>query len=190
LAARNFRVDAWVTPPTYPGRPPVILPGLRSGESVQYAGAAIAVPTGSTLVVRATGKVGLDVTTSGGVNAAHPDQQPASPAGTEERRFTITSDGSASVRGGSDVTWHFTAIPDRPPTIALAKDPEPQVRGALQLSYKLEDDYGVSEAQATFTRKDTQAPAGNTPRPLYGAPDFALVLPQARTRNGVGQTTK
>src|SRR5262249_57263357 len=62
--------------------------------------------------------------------------------------------------------------------------------GALELSYKLEDDYGVSEAQATFTRKDTQAPAGNTPRPLYGAPDFALVLPQARTRNGVGQTTK
>src|SRR5262249_45995741 len=25
---------------------------------------------------------------------------------------------------------------------------------------------------------------------LYGAPDFPLVLPQARTRNGVGQTTK
>src|SRR5262249_46529025 len=26
--------------------------------------------------------------------------------------------------------------------------------------------------------------------PLYGAPTFPLVLPQARTRNGVGQTTK
>ena len=28
------------------------------------------------------------------------------------------------------------------------------------------------------------------PRPLFGAPDFALTLPQARTRNGAGQTTK
>src|SRR5581483_946948 len=28
------------------------------------------------------------------------------------------------------------------------------------------------------------------PHPLFDAPDFALVLPQARTRNGVGQTTK
>ena len=28
------------------------------------------------------------------------------------------------------------------------------------------------------------------PRPLFGPPDFALVLPQARTKNGVGQTIK
>ena len=28
------------------------------------------------------------------------------------------------------------------------------------------------------------------PHPLYGPPDFPLVLPQARTRNGVGQTIK
>ena len=41
-------------------------------------------------------------------------------------------------------------------------------------------------AKAVFERKDTKE---NT-RPLYGAPELALVLPQARTRNGVGQTTK
>ncbi len=37
-------------------------------------------------------------------------------------------------------------------------------------------------------------PAGEKPkappRPLYGPPDFPLVLPQARTKNGVGQTIK
>jgi Domain of unknown function (DUF4175) len=27
-------------------------------------------------------------------------------------------------------------------------------------------------------------------RPLYNAPDFPLVLPQARTKSGVGQSTK
>ena len=54
--------------------------------------------------------------------------------------------------GEDDITWAFNAIPDRPPTIALAKDPEPQARGSLQLSYKVEDDYGVVDARATFAR--------------------------------------
>jgi hypothetical protein len=65
--------------------------------------------------------------------------------GSEERRFVINDAGAATVRGAAagDVTWQFTAIPDKPPTIALVKEPEGQARGALQLSYKLEDDYGV-----------------------------------------------
>ncbi|MFL5067837.1 MAG: DUF4175 family protein, partial [Xanthobacteraceae bacterium] len=33
----NYRVDAWVTPPPYTAKPPVILPGLRAGEQVQTA---------------------------------------------------------------------------------------------------------------------------------------------------------
>ena len=89
-----------------------------------------------------------------------------------------------------DVTWTFAAIPDRPPTIALTKDPEPQARGSLQLTYKIEDDYGVIGAQAIFALKQKAGARRARPRPLYGAPDFPLVLPQARTRNGVGQTTK
>src|SRR5262249_58800447 len=48
----NFRVDAWVSPPPYTGRPPIILPGLRPGEPVQTA-AALSVPAGSTPVVPA-----------------------------------------------------------------------------------------------------------------------------------------
>jgi hypothetical protein len=96
------------------------------------------------------------------------------------------------VRGAAwgDVTWQFTAVPDKPPTIALAEEPEGQVRGALRLSYKLEDDYGVVNAQALFKLLSSEETNGHPPRPLYSAPDFPLVLPQARTKNGVGQTTK
>ena len=36
----NFRIDAWVTPPAYTGRPPLILPGLRPGEQSLRAPAA------------------------------------------------------------------------------------------------------------------------------------------------------
>ena len=195
MVPANFRIDAWVSPPAYTGRPPLILQGLRPGEPVQTA-AAIAVPTGSTLVIRATG-IALDVATKGGL--ADPPagaQAVASPRGvdkaTEERRFVINDSGVATVRGtgAGDVSWHFSAIPDKPPTIALAKDPEGQARGALQLNYKLEDDYGVVSAQAAFRRQPGAGTNGQPPRALYDAPDFPLALPQARTKNGVGQTTK
>jgi uncharacterized protein (TIGR02302 family) len=111
---------------------------------------------------------------------------------------------------GEDLVWPFNAIPDKPPTISLTKDPEQQSRGAMLLSYKLEDDYGVTQAEATFapksdpqqsdpqkdgaqadgTSKDGAPPAGAKPHPLFGPPDFALILPQARTKNGIGQTIK
>jgi uncharacterized protein (TIGR02302 family) len=218
IAAANFRVDAWVNPPTYTGKPPVILPGLRPGEAIQTAAnpaAALSVPAGSTLVIRSTGDIHLDVAVTGGLvdpSAAAPgDTNPDAksdrkksdgkkvavasnaPKGSEERRFTINDAGSAIVRGigASDVTWQFTAIPDLPPKISLTKDPEVQPGGGLQLSYKLEDDYGVVDARATFKLKNELGPDGQSaPRSLFEAPDFALSLPQARTRNGVGQTTK
>jgi uncharacterized protein (TIGR02302 family) len=198
----NFRVDAWVAPPPYTARPPVILPGLRPGETAR-ASVPVTVPAGSTLVIRAIGATGLDVTLRGGVkiddrtDMADPAAPPAA-AGTEERRYLIADQGQVTLRGiGDPVTWTFVAVPDRAPTIAFTKDPEPQARGSLMLSYKVEDDYGVSEARAIFTLQPQRFDAsGGTaggfkaPRPLFEAPDMPLILPQARTRNGVGQTLR
>jgi uncharacterized protein (TIGR02302 family) len=191
VAPANFRIDAWITPPVYTGRPPVMLPGLRPGETAQNAPAApVAVPAGSQLVVRATGKVHFDIVRKGGVEDAPPEARAPLPAGTEEHRLVIKGDGSAAVHGvlGSDLVWNFTAIPDRAPTIELIRDPERQARGALRLDYRLEDDYGVIDAKATFARKEEKS-SENPPRPLFNAPDYALVLPQQRTRAGTAQTT-
>jgi uncharacterized protein (TIGR02302 family) len=187
----NFRVDAWVIPPAYTGKPPLILPGIHPGETAALpSNGIVAVPVNSTLVVRSTGKVSLNVSGLGGVTPAKDAVK--APAGTDEHRFAITATGSATLRGaGDDLTWAFNVIPDKPPTIELTKDPELQRRGSLLLSYRLEDDYGVTEAQATFARKnDDDAADSESPHPLFGPPDFALILPQARTRAGVAQTIK
>jgi uncharacterized protein (TIGR02302 family) len=187
----NFRVDAWVIPPVYTGKPPLILPGIHPGETAALpSNGIVAVPINSTLVVRSTGKVSLNVSGIGGVTPAKDPVK--APAGTDEHRFAITATGSATLRGaGDDLTWAFNVTPDKPPTIELTKDPEQQRRGSLLLSYRLEDDYGVTEAQATFARKSDDADAdGESPHPLYGPPDFALILPQARTKAGVAQTIK
>ena len=185
----SFRLDAWVSPPVYTGKPPVILPGVRPGEATQQASSALAVPAGSVLVVRTSGDAKFELTTSGGLADAGGEPQAKAAAGADERRFTIKGYGKAELRGaGHDFVWTFNAIPDHAPTIALAKDPEQQARGALQLTYKLEDDYGVVDARATFALKKTDAAA--LPRALYDPPEFALVLPQTRTKSGVGQTMK
>ncbi|HUL87308.1 MAG TPA: TIGR02302 family protein [Pseudolabrys sp.] len=189
VAPANFRIDAWVTPPVYTGRPPVMLAGLRPGESAQVT-PSVAVPAGSQLVIRATGKVQFDVVRQGGIEDAPAEARAPLPAGTEERRLLIKGNGSAAVHGvlGSDLVWNFTAIPDRAPNIELIKDPERQARGALRLDYRMDDDYGVVEAKATFSLKDGQS-SEKSRHSLFTAPDYALALPQARTRSGTAQTT-
>ena len=198
LSPANIRVDAWVTPPLYTGKPPIILSAANKEGALPAAG-PLPVPAGSTLIVRSSGGT-LDVLAGGGVSEVQPTAE--APKGTNERHFTIAGDGTVHVRAPSgQPQWKFTAIPDRAPTIALAKDPERQAHGSLQMSYKIEDDYGVTEAQAHFVARPGDAPKAATakgttenasaaPRPLFNPPQFPLVLPNARTRNGVGQTVK
>jgi uncharacterized protein (TIGR02302 family) len=186
FAADNVRVDAWVTPPVYTGRPPVILSAANKEAALPPSG-PLTVPAGSTLIVRSSGG-SLDVVVGGGITEIAPAEQ--APKGTSEKHFIIASDGTAHVRApSSQPQWRFSALPDRAPTIALAKDPERQARGSLQLSYKIEDDYGVTEAHAQFAAR-TKAADGAEARPLFDPPQFSLVLPNVRTRNGVGQTVK
>lgn len=192
LAPTNIRVDAWVTPPLYTAKPPVILSAANK-EAAALPSGPLAVPSGSTLIIRSSGG-NLDVVTSGSIKEVAPAEQ--APKGTNEKHFAITGDGTAHVRAPSgQPQWRFSATPDRPPTIALAKDPERQARGALQLSYKIEDDYGVTGADAQFAVRATEAPKGTeeskyAARPLFQPPQFTLTLPNARTRNGVGQTVR
>jgi len=206
LAPGNVRVDAWVAPPLYTNKPPIILTAQKDGAPGD-PGSALAVPAGSTLIVRASGGT-LDVAVTGQITEAAPTGPP--PNGTSERHFAIAGDGTAHVRSPSGLpTWSFVASADRPPSIALAKDPERLARGALQLSYKIEDDYGVTEAHARFGARASEGAKGTetkgaetkgaetkrtengaTARPLFEPPQFALMLPNARTRSGVGQTVK
>ena len=188
LSPANIRVDAWVTPPIYTGKPPIILSAANKEAAIPAAG-PLAVPAGSTLIVRSSGG-SLDVVAGGGVSEAVAAGQ--APKGTNERHFTISGDGTAQVRAPSgQPQWKFLATPDRAPTISLARDPERQAHGSLRISYKIEDDYGVTEARAHFAVRPGEPAKGATePRPLFEPPQFSLLLPNARTRNGLGQTIK
>ena len=85
LSPANIRVDAWVTPPLYTGKPPIILSAANKEAGAPAAG-PLPVPAGSTLIVRSSGGT-LDVVAGGGVTEAAPAEQ--APQGTNERHFTI-----------------------------------------------------------------------------------------------------
>jgi len=189
---RLYRVDAWVTPPAYTGRAPILLPGIHHDEPAPGETAAVLVPANSEVVVRATGLSSIDLIFSGGL-AEQTKEASARAEGGLERRFRVTDSGTLAVRGlpAGNVLWGFKAVPDRPPTIAHIKDPQIVGQAGLSLNYRVEDDYGVISAEARFMRAP-RAAVGDTPaaRPLVGPPDFPLLLPQARTRAGTGQTTR
>ncbi|MGL5165499.1 MAG: TIGR02302 family protein [Afipia sp.] len=188
FSAANVRVDAWVTPPPYTSRPPVILSASTNKDAPASETGPVSVPAGSTLIVRSSGGR-LDVSAAGGVTEIPVTEN--APQGTNERRFTIAGDGTALVRSPSgQPQWTFKAMPDHAPSISLAKDPERQAKGALLLSYKLEDDYGVTEAHAQFAPRSSGTQDADAMQPLYDPPSITLGLPNARTRNGVGQTVK
>jgi uncharacterized protein (TIGR02302 family) len=190
-APAPYRIDAWVTPPAYTGRPPLLLSGVRSGEPVSEGRAAgpIEVPAGSVVTIRATGIGTLDLRTRGnGLKEMAATDGPQPPAGTIERRLTIAASGQLALHdvGDADLVWSFNAIADRPPTIAMTREANVVGRGALSLGYRLEDDYGVTAAEARLRLK--ALPEGA--HPLYDLTPFPLSLPQARTRSGVGETVK
>lgn len=198
LTPRLYRVDAWITPPLYTGRAPVLLAGIRHDEAAPGEVAQVSVPAGSVLIVRGTNLAALDLVIDGKLQEEPNEKPDAAKTGAEktgiERHFRILEDASITVKGlpVGEAKWSFRAIADQPPTIQLAKDPEIAGRSALNLAYGVSDDYGVTAAEAQFERvMPLHSNASSlTPRPLVPAPNFALVLPQARTKSGVGQTTK
>lgn len=191
LTPRLYRVDAWITPPHYTGRAPVLLAGIRHDEAAPGEVPQVLVPAGSVLIVRGTNLAVLDLVIEGNLKE-EPNPNPEAAKTGIERQFRITEDARLTVKGlpVGEAKWSFRAIPDRVPVIALLKDPEISGRNALNLSYRMDDDYGVTQAEAQFERIIPFVPNALPPRPLVDAPNFPLSLPQARTKNGAGQTAK
>jgi len=175
-AAAESRMDAWIDPPPYAGRPPVVI-DFKSAEPRK-----LTVFEDSTLVVRADpaevltrveGRIApLEAKT------ASPDSQP------RERRWTIHGDGKATIlrRGTTAAEVVLAVTPAGTPTIKLTEEPRANISGSLTLAYRLDDRYGVSSARAEFALPhDASKPA---PRSLAQPPQAALQLPASE--NGVG----
>jgi uncharacterized protein (TIGR02302 family) len=192
--AQGYRLDAWIDPPTYTGKPPILLDAVGGREGTQK----ITTPVGSTLVLRAGDSIAARVegalapeapAKTGGDPTAAPAGR-AADAAAGERRWTIKGDGKFLInRDGAPLSsFEITAIANQKPTIALTARPQSNLRGSLTLAYKLADQYGVASAEANFARPliDGKAPHG---RSLVEPPKMALQLPGGANGIGEAQTT-
>lgn len=187
------RLDAWINPPAYTRKPPIYLSG-----SQELAGdAPIQAPQGSELFLRYVGRAEISAEFRQGdkrvaiapVTGDAEDGKPVAASAAGEREpetaFTQKLEESGSVAflsGGALVRqWPIEIVPDTPPTIRFSEAPSAALSGSLQLAYEVEDDYGVTAAEAGIRSNIAQAPDA---RPLVGPPEIALPLPRQRARSG------
>jgi len=206
-SALDLRIDAWLTPPSYTGRAPIFLTGGADGSTT-----GLSLPQHSQLTVRLTGGDGQEVVTYTPTSQAEPvalvseeiaaarekatdeaqQQQDARAAGQpssqlpQRRTYLMTLDGSGELAINGQ-TWTFDVIPDQPPEIAFDKQPRRAVNGALEISFKGKDDYGIREAQALIEPVD--APEADA-TPLYPLPTFPLDLPRRSSDEVKGLTSR
>lgn len=168
----GLRLDAWVTPPPYTRRPPILVADGSAALSVSDVGSAeapITVPEKSSLVVRMGGKgaVELELTYLGADGEIIGDpvkEENADGAGQGQESGNqikgILETGTTAVRltanGAELARWSFNVIPDTAPRIAFTKELEKTRRGAMKLFYSIEADYGIASAEAKFERMPLQ----------------------------------
>ncbi|MBN8951709.1 MULTISPECIES: TIGR02302 family protein [unclassified Rhizobium] len=203
----DVRIDAWVTPPYYTGEAPIYLTG-----NVDNAGNSLNVPQFSELTVRVSGTASdekvlfqatgaekgieipeqtadADKQSPAGAKPATPAAIPAAASGgnvpaadamvAHTHILKLEKGGELTVNGKS---WSFNVVIDKPPEISFDGIPHATASGALELGFKVKDDYGVEEARAEIVPVDSDP----TATPLYGLPEYKLEVPRRDRRNGKG----
>ena len=203
----GYRIDAWIDPPAYTGKPPVLLDlASEAGRDAAHP-LRLAAPAGSTVVIRSSGGSPVEVETSGPLlppakldkdTAGGGDQAKRTAAttaaadapGDSETRLVLHGDSRLTLRhgGGLRGIYDLTAIPDRPPTIALREVPKHNARGSLTLAYSVGDDYGVAAAEAQFSDPKIDGTPATGPA-LVDPPKMMLSLPGLSHGLGDGETT-
>jgi len=134
-AGPQFRLDAWVTPPTYTGRSPLFLSSATRVET----GDGIRVPTGSVLTVRTQGLAGVTLFVASDKESGPREMTALESDGVESASAmegTVEIDTAMIVEvrqdGATLDSWRFTAEPDTAPTVRFTEAPK-SAQGAQKM---------------------------------------------------------
>src|SRR5262245_24117429 len=200
MPAVPARLDAWISPPAYTGRAPVLLTGEAQNARVGNGG-EFRVPEGSALTVRINGardgRVTLYQLTADGERGAVAQTLTMTTPKTgdaAEARTVLQRPVHADVTDGSHMlgSWRIALIPDAAPRVELDGDMAPTPTGAFAVPWRASDDYGVVGIDATF-RQVAEAPSPGQPAAapdspfLKDAPSFAIALQKLNPRDAKGR---
>ncbi|MGO1120358.1 TIGR02302 family protein [Rhodovibrionaceae bacterium A322] len=174
--------NAWITPPAYTGMPPLYLGDQHSTGQQTAAQQSPAEPAGAQGDVGANLPSSIDVPQhslflaqvqgGSGLPSLLIDDQPVpfeqEAEGLYRLELSLLEGQKLQVVQDEEIlqSWQLNLIPDSPPQIAYLSPPDQAGRGALQVHYLAEDDYGLTELTLTITRQDARGDSLEIPLTL------------------------
>lgn len=200
----SSRIDAWIAPPAYTRKPPIYLAATGDGADAPAREA----PQGSEFVVRIAGENSAALSfrdaegeraieevaeagdaKSGEIKSGEVKAGEAGAAASREFKHALARSGTMILRTGKRqiAAWQVSILPDQAPVIRFSEMPKAALSGSLQFSYEVEDDYGVTRAEAQI---EPLAAADPDARPLVKAPEMILPLPRQRAKSGTAKVNR
>lgn len=200
VEASPLVLDAWIKPPAYTAKPPLLLTSPAMVEKLKIE-PEILVPENSILTFRLNGagepSVRFNALTpqgTAGAELAEPSPKNKFAAGLFQSEAKLTRPALVTIMAGERalISWRISLIPDAPPTAAFTADPAANPMGALTVKWKAADDYGVVRIVSEISLSDTQdgevGIAGNGVF-LFDAPEFPVALRKSAAKQEAGSST-
>ncbi|MEM9739708.1 MAG: DUF4175 family protein [Pseudomonadota bacterium] len=143
--ADNIRVEAWITPPSHTGRPPIFLEaGMQD----------IRVPAGSTVTLRAFNRSAPALVLSTEKERIR-QRFSDTPDGAFEAQATLDQNTKIAVHWwGERVAWSILASPDAPPTVQFITLPSITTDDEMEFEWAVEDDFGVDRLEVAIRLRE------------------------------------
>ena len=191
-------LDAWLKPPSYTARAPIMLTSPAMVERLRND-AEIFVPENSVLTLRLSGATAPRLSFADAADANSAEITGLSPA-TKLDRKVFQADTRLTrpvlvklIDGNTEIaSWRIMLVPDAIPTMAISEMPMGDPSGTLTVKWKATDDYGVTAIISDISLADEQDDGfgidGNGIF-LYDAPKFPVALRKASPKEEAGSTS-
>jgi uncharacterized protein (TIGR02302 family) len=186
-------LDAWLRPPAYTGRPPLLLTSTVIQEKVA-SGGAIEVPENSAFTLRVSGAATPKITfLSPGTDMVLTDVTAKTTAkdGTLSAEATLARPATILVTDGNRelARWPVTLIPDAAPTLKLTEKPQGDRKANLTMKWQAQDDYGVKKLTGELELADEQEGGEGFESNgvfLFEAPEMKFVMRRSNSKDEKG----
>ena len=197
ISQEPISLDAWLKPPAYTGKPPLLLTSPAQIEKFK-TDHKILVAENAGLIIRLDGamKPRLAFFDLSGATTEIKNQSATTKFvnGVFEAEAKLDAPVLIKVFDGGDelAAWPVSLIPDKPPSIAILGEPRSESLGSLTVKWKAADDYGVSAITSQIDLSDNQQDGvgftGNGVF-LFDPPKFPVGLHKSAPKEEAGTTS-